>query len=45
MGKLVFFDLDDTLLNDRKQVPNSAKQAIRELKARGDGLEMEGLIS
>ncbi|CAG7625757.1 Cof-type HAD-IIB family hydrolase [Paenibacillus allorhizosphaerae] len=35
MGKLVFFDIDDTLLNHRKQVPDSAKQAIRELQARG----------
>ncbi|CAG7646141.1 Putative bifunctional phosphatase/peptidyl-prolyl cis-trans isomerase [Paenibacillus solanacearum] len=35
MGKLVFFDIDDTLVNHHKQVPDSAKQAIRELKARG----------
>jgi Cof subfamily protein (haloacid dehalogenase superfamily) len=35
MGKIVFFDLDDTLLNHNKQVPDSAKQAIRELQAQG----------
>jgi Cof subfamily protein (haloacid dehalogenase superfamily) len=35
MGKIVFFDLDDTLLNHRKQVPESAKQAIQTLQNRG----------
>lgn len=33
--KIIFFDLDGTLLNHDKKVPSSAKQAIRVLKEKG----------
>lgn len=33
--KIVFFDLDGTLLNEDKQVPQDTIQAIAELKANG----------
>lgn len=35
MYKLVFFDIDGTLLTDRKKIPASAKQAIQDLKKNG----------
>lgn len=35
MYKLVFFDIDGTLLTDRKKIPSSAKQAIQDLKKNG----------
>ena len=34
-GKLIFFDIDGTLLDHHKQIPPSAKQAIAELKQAG----------
>lgn len=33
--KIVFFDIDGTLVNDEKKVPADAEEAIRELKSRG----------
>jgi len=36
MNKIVFFDVDDTLFDEGKKIPASAKQAIRELKQRDD---------
>ncbi|NNL56859.1 MAG: HAD hydrolase family protein, partial [Pseudomonadales bacterium] len=33
--RLVFFDVDGTLVNSRRQVPQSARQAIRALRERG----------
>lgn len=33
--KIVFFDIDGTLVNDEKKVPADAAEAIRELKSRG----------
>ncbi|GMA49990.1 phosphatase [Alicyclobacillus contaminans] len=35
MYKIVFFDLDGTLLNREKQVPQEVKQAIRSLRRQG----------
>lgn len=35
MYKLVFFDIDGTLVTDRKKIPASAKQAIQDLKKNG----------
>lgn len=35
-GKMIFFDLDGTLLDHRKQIPESAKQAIQSLKEKGN---------
>ncbi len=34
-NKIIFFDLDGTLLNSEKQIPASAKQAIARLKEKG----------
>ncbi|NGQ95144.1 Cof-type HAD-IIB family hydrolase [Brevibacillus sp. SYP-B805] len=34
-AKIVFFDVDGTLLNDNKQLPADAKEAVRLLKAQG----------
>ncbi|WP_327204828.1 HAD-IIB family hydrolase [Paenibacillus sp. DMB20] len=33
--KLVFFDIDGTLLDHNKEIPRSAKEAIRELRSEG----------
>lgn len=33
--KIIFFDLDGTLLDQNKQIPNSARQAIQALKEKG----------
>jgi Cof subfamily protein (haloacid dehalogenase superfamily) len=33
--KIVFFDIDGTLVNEDKQMPEDAVQAVRELKGRG----------
>ncbi|RKN85689.1 Cof-type HAD-IIB family hydrolase [Paenibacillus ginsengarvi] len=33
--KIVFFDIDGTLVDDRKQIPPGTVQAIRELQSRG----------
>ncbi|TFJ91672.1 Cof-type HAD-IIB family hydrolase [Lentibacillus salicampi] len=33
--KLIFFDIDGTLLNDEKQLPGSTRQAINELQTAG----------
>lgn len=33
--KIVFFDIDDTLVNEKKEIPLSAKEAIHELKNNG----------
>lgn len=33
--KAVFFDIDGTLLNDRKSIQKSTKRAIQRLKAQG----------
>lgn len=35
MHKIVFFDIDGTLLTERKRIPASAKRAIEQLKAKG----------
>lgn len=35
MYKLVFFDIDGTLLTERKKIPNSARKAIQDLKNKG----------
>lgn len=35
MYKIVFFDIDGTLLDEKRRIPPSAKQAIEELKKRG----------
>lgn len=35
MIKAIFFDLDRTLLNSRKEIPDSAKSALAECKCRG----------
>lgn len=35
MYKLVFFDIDGTLLTERKKIPNSARKAIQDLKKKG----------
>ncbi|MEM5595787.1 HAD-IIB family hydrolase [Niallia circulans] len=32
--KIVFIDIDGTLVNEEKQIPNDAKAAIKELKKR-----------
>lgn len=32
---IVFFDIDGTILNEKKEIPASAKQAIKELKQNG----------
>ena len=32
---IIFFDIDGTLVNEQKNVPQSAKDAIRELKKQG----------
>nr|WP_267462107.1 HAD hydrolase family protein [Carnobacterium viridans] len=34
MYKLIFFDIDGTLLTDKKRIPDSARQAIQDLKKR-----------
>ncbi|WP_199615151.1 Cof-type HAD-IIB family hydrolase [Paenibacillus alkalitolerans] len=34
-GKLIFFDIDGTLLDHDKKLPDSTKQAVRQLKAAG----------
>lgn len=36
--KMVFFDIDGTLLDHEKQLPSSAKQAIQQLKEKGHGV-------
>ena len=33
--KLIFFDIDGTLLNGKKEVPESTKTALRELREAG----------
>lgn len=33
--KIIFFDIDGTLLNDEKELPKSAEQSIRKLQAKG----------
>ncbi|MFX0561083.1 Cof-type HAD-IIB family hydrolase [Tepidibacillus infernus] len=33
--KIVFFDIDGTLVNEEKQIPNDTKEAIKRLKERG----------
>lgn len=35
MSKIVFFDIDGTLLDDQKKLPHSTKQAIKELQQAG----------
>jgi Cof subfamily protein (haloacid dehalogenase superfamily) len=35
MGKIIFFDIDGTLLNHEKKLPSKTKQAIQLLKERG----------
>lgn len=35
MYKLIFFDIDGTLLTDRKKIPDSARKAIQNLKSKG----------
>lgn len=35
MYKLVFFDIDGTLLTERKKIPTSARKAIQDLKNKG----------
>lgn len=35
MGKIVFFDIDGTLVTPKNQLPNSTKEAIHELKENG----------
>ena len=32
---IIFFDIDGTLLNDEKQLPESAKEAVFKLKEKG----------
>ncbi|MDU5950374.1 MAG: HAD hydrolase family protein, partial [Paenibacillus macerans] len=33
--KIVFFDIDGTLVNEQKEIPESALQAVLELKRKG----------
>ena len=33
--KMIFFDIDGTLVNDQKNIPESTKLAIKELKNNG----------
>ena len=35
MGKIVFFDIDGTLLDSKKKLPDSTKEAIHLLKKNG----------
>ena len=35
MSKIVFFDIDGTLLDDNKNLPSSAKEAIKTLQKNG----------
>ncbi|MCP8969527.1 Cof-type HAD-IIB family hydrolase [Ectobacillus ponti] len=35
MRRLIFFDIDGTLLDEEKQLPSSAKQAVRQLQEAG----------
>lgn len=35
MGKVIFFDIDGTLVTPKNQIPNSTKIAIKELKRKG----------
>lgn len=35
MTKIVFFDIDDTLLDAQKELPASAKAAVRQLQKQG----------
>lgn len=35
MYKLIFFDIDGTLLTDRKKIPDSARKSIQDLKKKG----------
>ncbi|MEF3402006.1 HAD hydrolase family protein, partial [Enterobacter kobei] len=35
MSKIVFFDVDGTLVGETKEIPASAKQAIAKLKENG----------
>lgn len=35
MGKVVFFDIDGTLVTPKNQIPNSTKMAMKELKRKG----------
>ncbi|AEB28923.1 conserved hypothetical protein [Carnobacterium sp. 17-4] len=35
MYKLIFFDIDGTLLTDKKRIPDSARKAIQNLKSKG----------
>jgi Cof subfamily protein (haloacid dehalogenase superfamily) len=37
-GKMIFFDIDGTLLDDEKQLPASTRQAIGDLKRAGHGV-------
>ena len=40
MGKIVFFDIDGTLVTPKNKLPNSNKEAIHELKEKGWNVDL-----